>query len=566
MSNFLDRFLAKFFERLPKRRQSQSHYKAPPSPLNKRILGVNIIAVAILGIGFLYLGHYQKQLIGKELDLMVAEAGLFSAALQESGVLEGELNYELNNRAEKFVRRLAQTADKKALLFSAEGILLANSERGMSLEENLEASKVPLNRMRSDFMDGVNKFTSAILNMMPGGDVQRLPFYPYTFSSRIQAYPNAQMAMNSTLPSLTAWRSNDDEIILTAALPIMDGENIIGILQLEKGGESIRNAINSLRMDILFAFLGGLLITILLSFYLAGTIATPLRLLATAADDIRRSKRRNTNIPDFSERQDEIAMLAESLHDMTEALWNKMDAIERFAADVSHELKNPLTSIKSALETAARIKDPEKKQRLMDIIDEDVTRLDRLITDISEASRVDSELSKAELSKLDLVEVLEDVVALYSREERGVQASLNPVILEINTNEALILGHGRRLSQVFKNLIDNALSFSPEGAPVNITLSYDNQASPSFYQIQVTDKGPGIMVEKIEKIFSRFYTERPSEQGFGNHSGLGLNIAKQIVEAHEGTIEAQNLIDRQGQVEGCEFKIQIPVLKRTSNH
>lgn len=543
------------------RRYNSNTPKAPPSPLNKRILGVNIIAVAILGIGFLYLGHYQKQLIDKELSLMVTEANLFSSALLESEVLEGDIDYEVNNRTERFVRRLARTAEKKALLFSEEGILIANSHRFSSKEGTIN-SDVPTPVIRGDIMEKMVDFASFVLNLMPGGDIQQLDLYPYTLSQRIQAYPNAKQAFETTLPSKTAWRNAADELVLSVAVPVMSGEKIKGVLALERGGDSIKKAINSLRFDILLVFLFGLLATILLSLYLAGTIATPLRVLANAADDIRRSKQRKTDIPDFSARQDEIAMLSESLKTMTEALWNRMDAIERFAADVSHELKNPLTSIKSALETAARITDPEKKDRLMKIVDQDIRRLDRLITDIAEASRIDSELSKAELKPIELKALIEDVVVLYERSKPEVsKTAQNPIIFKTELDEAYILGQSRRLSQVFQNLFDNALSFSPEGEPIMVKLLQDQKEE--FYVITVEDKGPGISVDNIDKIFQRFYTERPAGEAFGNHSGLGLNIAKQIIDAHSGEIVAENIIDPHGQIEGCRFILTFNHYKET---
>lgn len=553
--SFIKKIKAYFSSNIEKYQETSSlkkEPKAPPSPLNKRILGVNIIAVAVLGIGFLYLGHYQKQQIDKELNLMVTEANLFGAALLESELLEDDLSYEINNRVEKFVKRLANTAEKRALLFSDEGILIANTDRRASKDGSAVNTILPAPIIQSDFMKMLNALASMFLNLMPGGDVQQLDLYPYTLSSRIQAYPNAKHAFDTTLASTKAWRSKGDEVILTAAVPIMSGENIVGVLVLEKGGESIKKAINSLRLDILLVFLIGLLATILLSLYLASTIATPLRVLANSADEIRRSKQRKTDIPDFSARQDEIAMLSESLQAMTEALWNRMDAIERFAADVSHELKNPLTSLKSALETAARIKDVEKKDRLMAIVEQDIRRLDRLITDIAEASRVDSELSKAELLPIDLKTLIEDVISLY---ERSAEKN-TPIVFKTSLDKAIISGQKRRLSQVFQNLLDNAISFSPNGKPVNINLF--QIMDKSGFVVTVEDAGPGIPIDNIDKIFQRFYTERPVDEAFGNHSGLGLNIAKQIIDSHHGEISAENMIDLHGQITGCRFTLIFP--------
>ncbi len=524
----------------------------PASPLTKRILGVNLIALMLLGIGFLYLGHYQKELVSKEISLLSAEAQLFATAFLN---LDQSQTLKTNTRFERLNAELALSAKRKAIVFDGSGTLIANSERIFGFDSVVNKQDVIDFKNQTSLSRSIKIVTRLLLNLFPGGDVQRLKLYPYTLSEDIRAFPVAQDALNSTLPSFAVWRSLKDDIILSAAVPIMKKEQLFGVVMLEKGGENIQDAVNALRMDVLIVFLIGLFVTIILSFYLAGTIAHPLRRLAWAADEVRRSKKRHTDIPDFSIRQDEIAMVSESLRDMTEALWDRMDAIESFAADVSHELKNPLTSLKSAIETASRVTDMDKRDKLMKIIDHDIQRLDRLITDISEASRIDASLSKTEMQPCQLNDILTQAVKLSVRIDDPRNISFN---LDLRVSNAMILAIDTRIMQVIQNLIDNALTFSPEGGIIDIVLKQDMEKKN--YVVQVADQGPGIPLENLDRIFERFYTERPSNESFGNHSGLGLSIVKQIVEAHNGTITVNNLYDRQGQIRGCEFLALFPIL------
>lgn len=518
--------------------------KAPPSPLNTRILGVNIIALLVLGVGLLYLGHYQKTLIKKELKVMSGEAALFVESL-----LEYDRHSDLyGDGAKKFLQRLAKRSGRKIVFFSSDGELVSRSIHGQIVYNTTLSSSKTRAEKALHMIDVVTRF---ILNFTPDGSIQSLPLYPYSSSKNIEDYPNAFHALQTTVMNASAWRTQKDDIVLMIATPIMRGEKILGVLLLEKGDHDIKEAMSSLRSDILFVFLLGLFVTIMFSFYLASTIANPLRLLSNAADEVRRNKQRKVDIPDFSIRQDEIALLSETLRDMTESLWDRMDAIEQFAADVSHELKNPLTSLKSALETIDRVKDPEKKQKLMAIIHQDINRLDRLITDISDASRIDSEMSKADMNVVNLVDLLNEVLRLYRREDIDVRLEHNILFDNLVGDKAMIRGISTRLVHVFQNLIDNAISFSPEDGEILIRLGQEEQT----YVVSVEDQGPGIPLENLDKIFKRFYTERPDAEVFGNHSGLGLSIVKQIMRAHDADISVSNVISDQGQVLGCRFKL-----------
>jgi two-component system sensor histidine kinase ChvG len=290
---------------------------------------------------------------------------------------------------------------------------------------------------------------------------------------------------------------------------------------------------------------------VLLSLYLGRTIAQPLHRLADAADRVRRGHGRQIDIPDFTRRRDEIGDLSGTLRDMTAALWQRMDAIERFAADVAHEIKNPLTSLHSAVETAARLEDPAQQKRLMSIILDDVQRLNRLITDISDASRLDAELSRAEMGPVDIGSMLQALADLH-------EATIGdgpPLRLEIARHQSLTV-HGieGRLVQVWRNLISNALSFSPPGGSIRIAAVREGDK----VRVTVADDGPGIPEGKLAAIFDRFYSERPAGEKFGTHSGLGLSISKQIVDAHGGRIVAENRMADDGRILGALFTVTLP--------
>jgi two-component system sensor histidine kinase ChvG len=295
-----------------------------------------------------------------------------------------------------------------------------------------------------------------------------------------------------------------------------------------------------------------LFITVLLSIYLAGTIARPLRRLALAADRVRRGLSRQYAIPELGGRNDEIRELSGALRDMTEALWKRMDAIEGFAADVAHEIKNPLTSLRSAIETAARINDPAQRDKLMAIVIDDIQRLDRLISDISNASRLDAELSRAEMVPIDLSAIADTMIALHEAAEdaHGVRLKRD----QIDGQPVMIVGDEDRIVQVLRNLIDNAISFSPEGGTITLRVAREGGTAV----VVVEDEGPGIPAGSEESIFERFYCERPAGEKFGTHSGLGLSISRQIAEAHRGTIKAENRIGPDGRVLGARFIVRIP--------
>jgi two-component system sensor histidine kinase ChvG len=339
---------------------------------------------------------------------------------------------------------------------------------------------------------------------------------------------------------------------------------VLGALVLSNAGGEIDDVLRAERRVVLLTFGFSMLVSLLLSTLLAATIANPIRKLSDAARKVRQGISRRVEIPDFTSRRDEIGRLSASMRGMTTALYNRIDAIEAFAADVSHELKNPLTSLRSAVETLTLVKTDEQRRRLIDIVKQDVRRMDRLITDISDASRLDAELARTEASAVDLARLLGAIVSMSNEMAKPGEAE---VILHVEPPRAgqtqaatyTIQGQDSRLSQVFRNLIDNAKSFTAPGSKINVRV----RRTPSHLEVRVEDRGPGIRPENLERIFERFYTDRP-EQSFGNNSGLGLAISRQIVEAHGGRIWAENRMGRAGPgaeppVLGARLAVRLPV-------
>ena len=344
------------------------------------------------------------------------------------------------------------------------------------------------------------------------------------------------------------------QTIISMAVPILISNKVQGALLLSTRPGDIDKIIASDRWALLRVFIVAAVVMFVLSLFLAGTIAGPIRRLAEAAERVRRGVDSREEIPDFTARADEIGHLSRALRDMTRALYSRMEATESFAADVAHELKNPLTSLRSAVETLPRITSEESRGRLTAIIQHDIRRLDRLISDISDASRLDAELARNRTAKLDVAALLRAVVTVANEVERDDGISFELSIAPHPRGEGgspagyAVEGHDSRLGQVINNLVDNARSFSAEGGAVRVSLRparLDDEDGEEGVEIVVDDDGPGIPAHAFERIFERFYTDRPN-QGFGQNSGLGLSITRQIIEAHGGRVWAANRLQPDG--------------------
>jgi two-component system sensor histidine kinase ChvG len=370
----------------------------------------------------------------------------------------------------------------------------------------------------------------------------------------VRDFPEAASALRGFNASAVRM-AGDGRLLLSASVPVQRYKQVLGALMLTRDNRAIAASLREVRYDMLTIAVAALGITVLLSLYLAGTITQPIVRLARAADDVRLARESRPEIPDLGKRGDEIGDLNDALRSMTEALWQRLNAIESFAADVAHELKNPLTSLRSAIEVAARTDlEPERRARLMAIVIDDINRLNRLISDISDASRLDAELMRGEVKPVDLQTLLRDMVKHYAvtaAQKAGVEVELR--IAANPPYEAH--GHDGRYGQVFRNILDNALSFSPARSRILIELGREPRNGP--FVITVDDEGPGIPEDNLESIFQRFYSERPTEH-FGQHSGLGLSICRQIMETYGGSISASNRRAADGRLLGARFTVRIP--------
>ncbi|WP_338086874.1 stimulus-sensing domain-containing protein [Magnetospirillum aberrantis] len=518
------------------------------SPLTRRILAVNLVAPILLVAGLFYMDRYKQGLILGELAGLTTQAEMVAGAVGEGAVSEQALGFlELNpDLAQQMVRRLAEPAKVRIRLFDAVGGLAADSRQLLSVKGNILIEELPP-PAGPGWRAHLGQWWEAVTTWMPK-DPTLSPHREHA-DDRAEHWPEAMAALAGR--KSTAVRSRAGGLVLSVAVPVQRYKQVVGALVVQADGRNVAKSLFQVRVNILQIFVAALTLTVALSFYMAGTIARPIRRLALAAEQVRHGHGRRHRIPDFPARRDEIGELSRALKEMTEALWNRMDAIERFAADVAHEIKNPLTSVRSAVETAARLTDPEKQRKLLAIVQDDVERLNRLITDISDASRIDAELSRAENEPVAVAAMLETLCDIYrstGEDEGGLDYRVR-----VPANDPLVVvGIEGRLVQVLRNLIGNAASFSPPGGVISLS-AWREGAS---VRIQVEDDGPGIPDNKLEAIFDRFYSERPSSEKFGTHSGLGLSISKQIVQAHGGRIWAENR--PQG---GARFVVVLPLAR-----
>jgi two-component system sensor histidine kinase ChvG len=529
----------------------------PISPLTLRILAVNMFALAILVVGLLYLGQYQDNLIQSHLEALKGDSRVFAGMIAEGGTV-GDLNglYTLSPRpARSVIRRWVDATDVRTRLFDPQGGFFADSQtldgpNGTSIDWRLLAPPHSFNTRVEEFID----FLSRQLNTWPGRGT--LPKYEGDDrTAPLAANPDLTKALAGEV-SGRVWLDGDGHLRLTAAAPVQRLKLVLGAVLLNGDGTGIEDAIRSTQLDIAKAFSAALAVTVLLSLYLAGTIGRPIRRLAQAAERLRMGTGREDEIPDFTSRRDEIGELSLALREMTAALRNRMDAIEQFAADVAHELKNPLSSLASAVETVGRVKEPAQQEKLLRIIREDVTRLDRLISDISNASRLDAELSRTESHPVELETLLSTLAEIHRSIDETRPGFTGPAEIVLDVPKGLVVrGMESRLGQVFQNLIANAVSFSPPGGSVRVVTS--RQGSQAV--VTVDDDGPGIPPAKLDAIFDRFYSERPSGEAFGTHSGLGLSIAKQIVETLGGRVFAENRTGPNGEITGARFVVELPL-------
>ncbi len=550
------------------------------SSLTRRILFLNLAALAVLVSGILYLNQFRDGLIDARVESLMTQGEIIAGAIAASATIQTDaitidpekllelqagqsispganqldsLDFPINpERVAPVLRRLISPTRTRARIYDRDSNLLLDSRHLYSGGQILRYDLPPVEEDDSGIIDRVLKMTSGLFRRSD------LPLYREEPGGSGGAYPEVITALTGS-PDTVVRISEQGEMVVSVAVPVQRFRAVLGVLMLSTQGGDIDKIVAAERRAIVRVFGVAALVTAILSLLLASTIANPLRRLSAAAIRVRRGIRTREEIPDFSDRQDEIGNLSSALRDMTNALYARIEAIESFAADVSHELKNPLTSLRSAVETLPRVKNPESHQRLLEVIQHDVHRLDRLISDISDASRLDAELARDDAGRVDMKSFLQDVVSVC----RQTGNKDRPVDLALAIEEPLpgagkfvVTGHELRLGQVITNLIDNARSFVPvPGGRIAITLA----RSSRNIIVTLEDNGPGISADNIERIFERFYTDRPGSEAFGQNSGLGLSISRQIIEAHGGTLRAENIAGgKPGDIRGARFTVVLP--------
>jgi two-component system sensor histidine kinase ChvG len=549
------------------------------SSLTRRIVSLNLAGLIALVASILYLSQFRAGLIDARAENLLSTGEVIARAVAATGTTEnngltidpdrlldlkpGEtfgpsddalsgLDFPINpERVAPVLRGLISPTKTRARIYDRDGVLILDSRSLYGKGDVLRFELAP----PSTGTPGIaERAMIAIRTWLNRGD---LPMYRELGPENGKGYSEVARALDGIKGSMV--RVNDrGEVIVSVAVPVQHFRAVNGVLLLSTQGGDIDNMVTAERLAILKIFAVACVVMIVLSLLLASTIAGPVRRLADSAEGVRRRIRTRVEIPDFTRRRDEIGHLSGALRDMTDALYNRIEAIEMFAADVAHELKNPLTSLRSAVETLPLARNENSRSRLLAVIEHDVKRLDRLISDISDASRLDAELQRHDVAPVDLRRLLNTLTSVANETRLGHDVAVETRFEGSPRDSFSIPGHDSRLGQVISNLLVNAQSFSQAGGKVRVVC----RRVRSEIEIVIDDDGPGIRDDALEKIFERFYTDRP-HQGFGQNSGLGLSISKQIIEAHRGRIWAENRpgpLNGEGEptVAGARFVVRLP--------
>jgi two-component system sensor histidine kinase ChvG len=522
--------------------------RAAASRLAQLILTANFIALGVLVFGMLALSETRRSLVNAELDSLRTLGELIANVLAEGASESVPAPTLRGDYARLLLRQLYIPEDTRALVYDREGRLVADSHLLADVVETFDLA--PPGEAQVSIAENARDLPARALDAFAALFLSAEERAALNRSAREEV----QMALDGKLVAGVR-RDEDGRRIVSVSLSIEPVRAVIGVVMLES--YDLDALISAERRALSPFILIAALVTAMSSLLLTVSIARPIRRLAKAARKARRAGGARVTMPDLSRRRDEIGELGVALSEMTEALYDRMDAIERFAADVAHELKNPLTSIRSAAEILPSAKDEERRDRLLAVIAADVGRLDRLISDISRASRVDAELAREDVERLDLGGLLRELVEAYQAAREG-EASGPTLRFETPLRNPFLIGRDGPLGQVFRNLIDNALTFSPEDGEVSVRLYRGTLDGENALIATIEDQGPGIPEDNLETVFERFYTERPKGAAFGAHSGLGLAISRQIIDAHGGRIRAENRHGTEGEVIGARFTVQLP--------
>ncbi|TRD10651.1 HAMP domain-containing protein [Erythrobacter insulae] len=495
--------------------------------LTARILVVNILPLALLGGGLFYIDSYRTQLINERFKLARIEAQITAEALAGA----------TRERQEALLVQIGKEQGMRLRMFDAEGLLWADS---FALDEPaFEFNDISDDSWDQRFARWLDHTVDAIVSAEPVTD------FVEPEGQTADAWPELIAAREQGVSQITLYDWVDGTPVITAAAPV--GLNGAALLTV-RNAVDITATVRSARTTLVTAVLLVLFASAMLSLYLARTIVTPLRQLSSAAVRVRQGREREVEVPRLPERSDEIGLLARAVSDMTGALRQRIDAVDSFAADVAHEIKNPLASLRSAVESLPKVEDAETRRKLEQIATHDVRRIDRLVSEISDASRIDAEMSRATRENINMADLVRAIIG--SREYRAENQN-HRIELKTLGFAANVVGVGTRLERVVENLLDNAVSFSPPEAPIEVTVDNDG----TCVTLTVCDSGPGIPQGSREKVFKRFHSVRPEREDFGNHSGLGLAIARAIAEAHDGSLVADARPDGQ---QGACLRLNLP--------
>lgn len=512
------------------------------SRLGGLILALNLLSLLILFVGALLLNEWTRGLIEARQETLTAQAEILVKVLGDQGITRGEPQPTLDPiQASKLLVDTFIPSAQRARLFDVDGLLVADS---YAVTEAIPGRPLPPARPAGTPPAPPDPARENSVNVKLERARAALAA---EVEGALDGQPQAQMRL-----------SESGDRVVSVSIPVRHVEQVLGVLTLEAG--DVDQTLAAQRRALMPFALVALAVSLLSSLLLHLFVARPVMRLSAAADEVRLQRARAISLPDLEDRKDEIGDLARSLETMTETLSARMDAIEAFAADVSHEIKNPLTSIRSALETLPLIKTEAQREKLTVLLQQDVRRLDRLITDISNASRLDAELNRDRPRPVDLTTLLTEIVGVY---EAGRKPGEARILLDSPAGDrAMIVGRDGPLGQVFRNLIDNARSFSPADGEVRLTLRRDDLDPDRPVRVRIEDDGPGIPAENLETVFERFYTSRPRGAAFGTNSGLGLSIVRQIVEAHNGRVWAENRAGEDGTIQGARFEVALPAAGR----
>ena len=496
--------------------------------LTRRILAVNIFALAILAGGFFYLDSYRMRLIDARLVSIGRETALIGTAMESA----------LPKDRNQLLVRSAEATGLRLRIYDASGTKRADSfSLGRPTYELRDPARDPIHIKIARALDRVVE-TIAFAT--------RPPYYREPREDRRDAWTEAQEAASNGAPTAAYRFAPDRTPFLSLARPLPDRSEM---LLATINARDITDIVRAERLRISLVLAAAIITSVLLSLFLARTIVLPLRRLARAAVRVRLGRAREVIVPRLPERRDEIGMLARAISDMSQALRQRIDATDAFAADVSHELKNPIASLRSALEGLGQIQDPALRARLLDIAQDDVRRLDRLVTDIAEASRIDAQLSRTPFELIDLGRMMGRIARSQPQRDDA------PVVKFSYSGppraSLFVMGDPQKLTRVVENLIGNARSFSPEGGRIRILV----EAQDDKAQVAIEDEGPGVPEAERDKIFRRFHSVRPERDGFGKHSGLGLAIARTVLDGHHGALWVE---DRPDGKAGARFVFTLP--------